>query len=506
MRLAEFKMRLFIFFAGTLRKLAGSIEQATIDEHSRPTTPVDGSSAVLPAEPSRESGAASGPPEHWARLVATAPPQHWLDLIRQKAPYLLSPTENEPVSPQAGENISGESFETEGSQETGDLLSKESGAGKRSEPPPRRQSRDKPENPLAQARRTRWLNRLRFQPPMRRSADAEPVYVSEDQTGDQDAPESSTSAGSGAREGSESSLSLRLRSDKATGQMQDQRPDRRTAASETMRSRDRANEEHEVNAPERNQPAGTEPVERRETYPEANVQETLRAHSFEQSWPEQGPPEVVNDTARGTRPSVPFERGDTNSTRARSGSSKVSSGDSAVETDPRKRATLFGELDRLRRVNFEDAREETRSSLVFRQTSANESAVNPNRVRSRLEQDTERHREALQRSARKVVDNISRASELASAANRRATNQPASARGLSRKPEVNVAGSDEPERNFFASVDLAAPALVEPGENVWPTLLAASRFEIADELAAMEREAETLRRLDQEQRGTLWNA
>jgi len=47
---------------------------------------------------------------------------------------------------------------------------------------------------------------------------------------------------------------------------------------------------------------------------------------------------------------------------------------------------------------------------------------------------------------------------------------------------------------------------IESSENVWPTLPPAPKFDIADELAAKEQEAEGLRRLEQEQRGTLWNA
>jgi hypothetical protein len=295
-----------------------------------------------------------------------------------------------------------------------------------------------------------------------------------------------------------------LRPDRTATLSQDQRPDRITAASETlaMRSRARSNEEEEGNDRGRSQPAGTAPGERRETYPETNVNETLRAHSVKQSWSEHNPPEVLNDTAR--RTNVPFERSDTSSARVRSGSSKAS-GDAAGETDPGKRATLFRELDQVRRVDLEEAREEASSLLVFRQTSVNEPAVSLNRGWSRLEQGSERQ-EARQRSARKMVDDISRASELAPAADRRTANQPASARDTSGAPEVNVSAADKQERNLFASVDLSAPALIEPGESVWPTLPAAPRFEMADELATMEREAETLWRLDQEQRGTLWNA
>jgi hypothetical protein len=66
--------------------------------------------------------------------------------------------------------------------------------------------------------------------------------------------------------------------------------------------------------------------------------------------------------------------------------------------------------------------------------------------------------------------------------------------------------SDKPARHRFASADLATPALSEASESMWPTLPPSRDIEITDELAALDREIETLRRLDREQRGTLWNA
>jgi hypothetical protein len=55
------------------------------------------------------------------------------------------------------------------------------------------------------------------------------------------------------------------------------------------------------------------------------------------------------------------------------------------------------------------------------------------------------------------------------------------------------------------AVDQAWPEPVQSVESMWPTLPLSPAFEVVDELAAMEREAEALRRLDREQRGTLWN-
>jgi hypothetical protein len=46
----------------------------------------------------------------------------------------------------------------------------------------------------------------------------------------------------------------------------------------------------------------------------------------------------------------------------------------------------------------------------------------------------------------------------------------------------------------------------DTNESVWPSLPPLPKFDLFDELSAKEREADGLRRLDQEQRGTLWNA
>jgi hypothetical protein len=49
------------------------------------------------------------------------------------------------------------------------------------------------------------------------------------------------------------------------------------------------------------------------------------------------------------------------------------------------------------------------------------------------------------------------------------------------------------------------PKVSDLNKNCWPTLPAASEFDLADDLCAREAEADTLRRLEQEQRGTLWS-
>lgn len=79
MRLAEFKMKLFVFFADKLLQWGRRVEQ---ESGYRPFEPVRGHNTDRAIGSIRERDD-EGPPEHWARLVASAPPPHWLDLFRQ---------------------------------------------------------------------------------------------------------------------------------------------------------------------------------------------------------------------------------------------------------------------------------------------------------------------------------------------------------------------------------------------------------------------------------------
>jgi hypothetical protein len=61
---------------------------------------------------------------------------------------------------------------------------------------------------------------------------------------------------------------------------------------------------------------------------------------------------------------------------------------------------------------------------------------------------------------------------------------------------------DEEKMNSASSVHLAD---LRPGKNQWPDLLSESSMEVADELAAHQRDLNRMRRLKQEQRGTPWS-
>jgi len=140
LRLAEFKMRLFVFLAHRFLKWAG------LNETKIPP--------VANSQDSTESGASSRPPEHWQRLFPTGPPEHWLDLFRVKSV---------PV-PAA----------VEGAKEIANGVARADWSGINDDRPQRREPRLQPHVRRQRRRNTvlysasekhAWLNRLRFVPP-----------------------------------------------------------------------------------------------------------------------------------------------------------------------------------------------------------------------------------------------------------------------------------------------------------------------------------------------------
>ncbi len=80
MRLAEFKMRLFVFFADRLLQWGRRVEQeAGYSRHEA----LQETTCDPWVEPLRRDFDRDGPPEHWARLVRSEPPPHWLELFRR---------------------------------------------------------------------------------------------------------------------------------------------------------------------------------------------------------------------------------------------------------------------------------------------------------------------------------------------------------------------------------------------------------------------------------------
>ncbi len=480
MRLAEFKKKLFIFFAGRLLKWAESIEQK-IDLQQLPL-PVDDGKTVVLAESSGESEAASGPPEHWTRLTTGGPPQHWLDVIDQKAPHLLSPTGNELLSTGDGEEVSGRgSFKTE---TNGPPLS-EGVAVSESEPSlsQRNKSRET-KGSCARAGNKSWLNRLRFRPPMNSSGSGKSEYVSEARRSGETA---SSIAGGAAEKGTAATQRQpRLSAIELLDETSDLRVDGRPALRNRIvrLSRKLNNKAHPNDRFGYHQPNPKSPVSYSARSEPQTSAPTHSAGRLLSSLP-------VNKAEEDARSNIPRERDDSYVTNPRSKISNEHTEDCALESSAPKPGSKLKELDRSSVINFAK-REGERSSLRFaRQPTVERSAAEP----------AASFRETQQSRTRRVASN---------APETRAHSHSISPTTGSFNPSVNSGTNHRRARNEFAATDPAASSpselKTEATENTWPALPVPPVFELADELAAMEREAEGLRRLDHEQRGYPWNA
>lgn len=474
MRLAEFKTNLFIFFAGRLRKWAASVDQEIITGQRPPVTPVDHSSEVRLAESSRESGAASGPPEHWARLVATAPPQHWLDLIRQKAPQLLSPPSQDRASLPASEGIGQTSKPETGDSE--DVLSVQNEAAENSQrlpPRPARPGSQRTRDAATTAARRTWLNRLRFQPPRQRTTeDPEQQFT-----------QSSTAAASQAVAGSESSDSRGLL--RQTADKESVRRNTSLVQPETS-PRYSGNDESGRPGVSRNSSSGTL-VDAAGARAAGN--ETAHLQAAKSTW-RQTVLRWVNRYRQIAGVDV---------SQVRQDQPALSSPLLNVNRpDREQRSTLFTDSDR---VTPEAAR--WRAARLFEESNGNERDTGASRAGSTKESEGGR---AAAASREAGIAARSKQSYPVTAKNRSIVYEPLFSSAL-------PVAAEESASNFF-SVERTAASLIEswtnsspkPGGSAWPSLPPAPTFNFADELAAIECEGEVSRRLDQEQRGTLWNA
>lgn len=483
MRLAEFKKKLFIFFAGRLLKWAESIEQK-IDPQQLPP-PVDDGTTVVLAESSGESEAASGPPEHWARLTTSSPPQHWLDVINQKAPHLLSPTGNELLSTEDGEEVSVRgSLKTE----TNSLPLSEEVAVSESQPSlsQRNKSRET-KGSSARAGNKSWLNRLRFRPQVNSSATGKSEYVPNPRRSGGTA--SSIAGGAGEKGTAATQRQRRL----PAIELQDEISDLRVEGNPPLRdrivrlSRKLNNKAHPNDRFGYHQPNPQSPVSYSARYEPQTSAPTHSAQRSLSSLP-------VNEAEEDARLNIPRERDDSYVTNPRSRTSNQHTEDRALESSVPKPDSKLKELDRSSVIGFAK-REGERSSLRFaQQPTVERPAAEP----------AASFRETRQSQARRAGKVASNTPETKT----RAYSQSVSPTIGSFNPSVNSGTNHHRARNEFAATDPAtsSPLKTEATKNTWPALPVPPVFELADELAAMEREAEGLRRLDHEQRGNPWNA
>ncbi len=517
MRLAEFKTRLFIFCAGRLLKWAESIEREIRGGQSPPATAVDDSNAVLFDESSRVGEAASGPPEQWARLVTSGPPQHWLDLVRQKAPHLLQPTRKEPLSPQADSESAGREYlENETNDKVAGSRAGENAAVQGSQDVSILQpgkTRYDTKRTSTEPGRTTWLNRLRFHPRVRPVENLPPTYVADPRKRKLDPSPAEGGASAGRSE--LTSRHPTLSSGKSRGQSQASGLEKNLATNKTIarpsrrlkntatRNAQPVNDES-VNDRHIDREAGTRYPEWQHVHRVPEVQESSFSKSASQATSKRTAPVTASDTIYPARLNTPPERVRTAETDSHAQPRTASGRDTYAESPPRKTNVRSEGSDRTRGATFDQRETGHPSGRVFRQLNLEDAPLEFNPARSWIQKGTTKLRTSQPNRKRIAADDGSSAPIPPAVANKRLSRQPIFLR------RSNVVNSDEPTRKDFASTDLTVPTpietRIESNENVWPSLPPAPKFEVADELAAMEQEAEALRRLEQEQRGTLWNA
>lgn len=549
MRLAEFKTRLFIFFAGRLLRWAESIQREITDGQSPPAILVDDSNARF-AESSHESEAASGPPEHWARLVASSPPQHWLDLVRDRAPQLLPLSESLKPSTQAEvEIIRQEDFNAE-QEANGPPASAEESSGPHPLLPPK-EVRSEANSFSAKRKGSNWLNRLRFQPPVHRAEAADAPSVS-DTVSDIRARDSDSllAAGGAAEKVSEPKLQQPTLS---TGNEGDSSPE--PVSSKTIRSRHTKSSaeslspnparDNKIDARQRtiqlagrlspnpkpgkkiagrqdvakspgnlgiiedrtkhypDRQSGTEYEQPRREDSEGAHQESFSDDELRQAMLEPTTSQTPSNRFQVNRSNTLFERSAKHAISNPGRSKNELIADQLVESSSSaKRSAPLKELDRVRGRDFARREGASSSAGAFHSGTVDQPTAEPNRAQSWIKKETRQVHD--NRTVTRTRNDFTPPAS-ATVVNRRVSRQP-----LSPEPLINKVNGTERADREFAPLPLAERPSTKSGtvsnENVWPMLPPSPKFDVADELAAKEQEAEALRRLEQEQRGTLWNA
>jgi len=170
--------------------------------------------------------------------------------------------------------------------------------------------------------------------------------------------------------------------------------------------------------------------------------------------------------------------------------------DANIEAQPRKSARFFAQADQVPRAASEGGKSSFRG---FPETFGNPPVVEPNRA-SRIGREAGLFPASSNRT-RGTFDEFAGAPDPDSATIGAVNQSHEFSKRRSTEAAVNQWTADR-VRNERRT---PSPALIESSDNAWPALPAAPEFEIADELAAMKTEAERLRHLEREQRGTWWN-
>ncbi|MDQ1728187.1 MAG: hypothetical protein QOD33_312 [Pyrinomonadaceae bacterium] len=461
MRLAEFKTRLFVFVAGRLLRWAKSSERETVSRGATvPTT-----ASVLPLDPALGDGVdSSGPPEHWLRLINTPAPQHWLDLLATRSPdpestEATAALESPLVESVAPEQLQGLPEPKELAVNRGHPERRNANVFSETKPPPR------------VANRTSWLDRLQF----RRNTQE----VSDDSLQASAPLERAQARGANLKSVFESRSPA-------------SRPNFGEPQREASERAGRPSEFFPVAAKDAGDGNGVR------FFP---TPATASSNNSDPSFVSRGPshsPEQFATEATSAEALIETEvrrrtlRSDTGRTARKSSTRAELAGDDSSATEDSSAPELPAHPSE---VNFAEAA--ARSADVFALVLSDEPASG----RGGRDERTRRFVGRAQpvSSPRLPPPNPSRVTT-ASRPGRNETQFVATAQKRS-APAPNWTS----DSSATASIK-ARRMSSEPAESVWPSLPPSRAFEFADELAAAEREDDSLRRLRSEQRGTLWNA
>ncbi|MDQ1707774.1 MAG: hypothetical protein QOJ88_985 [Pyrinomonadaceae bacterium] len=460
MRLAEFKTRLFVFVAGRLLRWAKSSERETVSRGATvPTT-----ASVLPLDPALGDGVdSSGPPEHWLRLINTPAPQHWLDLLATRSP--------DPESTEATAALESPLVESVAPEQLQGLPEPKELAVNRGHPERRNAnvfSETKP--PQRVANRTSWLDRLQF----RRNTQE----VSDDSL--------QASAPLERAQAREANLKSVFESRSPASRPNFGEPQR-----EASERAGRPSEFFPVAAKDAGDGNGAR------FFPPATASSNNSGPSFVPRGPSHSPEPFAIEAA-GAEALTETEvrrrtlRIDTGRTAKKSSNRAAQSGDDSSVPEDSSAPELPAHLSE---VNFAEAA--ARSADVFALVLSD----GPASGRVGRDEGTRRPVERAQpvSSPRLPPPNPSRLAT-ASRAGRNETQFVA-------PTQKHSAPGPKWTTDSASTASIKAQRMSsEPAESLWPSLPPSRAFEFADELAAAEREDDSLRRLRSEQRGTLWNA
>lgn len=450
MRLAEFKMRLFVFFADKLLQWGRRVEQEAGYRSFDPARRPDADRSLRSMRQRDE-----GPPEHWARLVASVPPPHWLDLLQQAtdAQEESFVADSEPQLEEASVFAEAENDQSLRDRpaiatET-DPRQLESPQNRSDYSANREARRGNSELASPAIRPASYLNRLHFSAETPEPREARGNYV-ETQRVNRPTPSfyPESSAGSEKRQTpaprvatpfeAQDEISFRLRSPGAN----------------RFPAEDLANEVRPPANPNKfSATKPTQPMDRDQSpvRPAARNSDQVVGSESQQRYSRHMEKSRAIEIAPEARVRVQSIRNRSSFNRIEAPTSSFSRSEYQQTTDLNEPITLSFPA-------------ESHSPATQRGSNFNQSPVTHDSSATRFSEET-----GHQQPAAQSMNASSFASE-----------------------------EDRPSRR-------EPGALAGASDNCWPTLPPASGFDLADDLSAREAEADTLRRLEQEQRGTLWS-